>query len=79
MTLRLKRYSWEKMELDIAGAVDHTAYDQYGSEPVDRVEHRANAVTEILGRLLTRLHEKGVFDDEDVLEVIGAPWKKVEA
>jgi hypothetical protein len=61
-------------EFDIDDAVEMTCEDNYGYDDSGALERTQRAVKEtgtFMGRLVQRLHEKGVIDDDDVLWLVG--------
>lgn len=73
-------YSWvvNPTQHTIADAVDRACMPSFDSDGVaERAAEHASKTSEMLGRLIERLHEKKLFDNEDVLKVIGHGWKAV--
>lgn len=69
-------YSWvaNPVQHSIADAVDLACTPDYSE---DTAEHAGNT-SKMLGRLVEKLHEKGLLDNADVLAVIGHGWKEAE-
>lgn len=58
-----------KRVYEIDDAVERSLHSD-ADGAVERVKDEVQAAGEMMGRLLKRLHEKGLFDDADVLAVL---------
>lgn len=61
-------------EFDIDDAVEMTCADDYGYNDdgaLERTQRSVKETGEFMGKLVLRLHQKGVLDDEDVLWLVG--------
>lgn len=69
--MRLTKDSrWDKKEFNIESAVGNLC-QRDNSAPEDvALAYAQDAAAELIGRLITRLHAKGIMDDEDVLAVL---------
>jgi hypothetical protein len=70
-------------EFDIDDAVEMTCADEYGyddSGALERTQRAVKETGEFMGKLVQRLHAKGVMDDEDVMWLVGEHrWAKAGA
>lgn len=73
------KFSWgsKPQPRSIGSAVEYEVYPEpYGSGGVaEDARTTADKTATLLGRLMERLHAKGVIDDQDVLAVLGSGWK----
>jgi hypothetical protein len=61
-------------EFDIDDAVEMTCEDDYGVTDEGALERTQRSVKEtgtFMGRLVQKLHDKGVLEDDDVLWLVG--------
>lgn len=70
-------------EFDVEDAVqavcaDDVYYDESGA--LERTQRSVKATGEFMGRLVQKLHEKGLLDDAEVLDLIGThAWAQAGA
>lgn len=69
-------------QFDIDDAVEMTCEDDYGVSDDGALERTQRSVKEtgaFMGKLVQRLHDKGVLNDEDVLWLVGEhQWRSAD-
>lgn len=59
----------------VAGAVEEACSDYHEDHVGERAAKRAEANTELLGRLLQTLSDKGLLEPREVAAVVGGAWR----
>lgn len=76
--IRKDAYGGKNHDRSIAEAVDEhvepSTYGYGGDEAAKARDHTRN-LTEMMGRLIQRLHDKDALNNEDVVAVIGHGWR----
>ena len=65
--------------IDISDAVTSSLTNfQYRDGKIENLEYQLDAANTLIGKLVERMYNHGMFSDGEVLDMLRGPWEKME-